>query len=84
MNAIPKFDPKALVDANLLKLAQDILEGVESGRITGLGVVYQTKDGVTPITWGSPLMLYLGCDLMKDDIKALLKGNTSGKILRAN
>lgn len=84
MNEIPKFDVKAFVDPNLLKMAKDLLAGVESGEITGLGVVVQNKAGVSPMTWGSPLLLYLGADLMKDDIKALLKGQGGGKILRAN
>lgn len=84
MSALPAFDPKLVVDPTLLNLAKEILGGVESGQIVGLGVVIQTKDGqIKAPTWGNPLQLYLGADLMKDDIKAMLKGQSS-KILRAN
>lgn len=84
MNAIPEFKAETFADPNLLKMAEELLAGVKAGRITGLGIVIQSAQGVTSATFGNPPLLYLGADLMKDDIKKMLTGGVGSKLVRPN
>lgn len=84
MNAIPEFKAENFVDPNLLKMAEELLAGVKSGRITGLGAVIQSGQGVTSASWGNPPLLYLGADMLKADIMKLLTGGGTSKLVRPN
>jgi hypothetical protein len=68
----------------LLALAQSLLEGVQSGRITSLAAIIVTPMG--HIQWPGfgmqTLELMTGAELMRDDMKAAMRGQ-GNKILRA-
>lgn len=44
LTLVPRQAPAADVDQNLLRAAEDILEGVRAGKITGLGLVVTLRD----------------------------------------
>lgn len=67
----------------LLAMAQGILDGIMSGRIASLGVITVGPRGeIACESAGMLPAVYVGCDLLKDDIKGLARGQGSGRILR--
>ena len=70
--------------AQLLALAQSVLDGVRKGKITSLACIIVTPVG--QMQWpGFGLQtgeLMIGAELMRDDMKKAMRGE-AGKILRA-
>lgn len=77
--------PKAFQpDPHLKKLAQDLLDGVNNGSITSMACIIVSPLG--ELRWpgvGRQLAeMFTGADMMQDDMKAAMRGQSSGKILR--
>jgi hypothetical protein len=77
----PSFRPSP----DLVKLIGQLMEGVTAGRITSIACV--TVSPVGQMQWPGCGMqiaeMMIGAELMRDDMKAAMRGNTSSKILRA-
>lgn len=70
----------------LVALAQHVMDGVKTGKISSLGVVTVSPLGEinVPACGMQALEIYAGADLLKDEIKAAMRGQgQAGKIIRA-